>query len=584
MPSDALMTVRSALIGAALLTAGLGSANVAANPECSDPANVGTVIGGVPEISGGSGSEVATQIVMHMESNGVFLGTGNQGAIDRETCDGMLVVDRQMLDQAIDRGENGDGVYGIDHQGFTYTLGDSDFNVYTGQVSDFSDLFSSASGFNESIDYWDVSNVTTMESLFAGANSFNQKIDGWDVENVTTMENLFASATSFNQSLGDWDVSSVTNMAGLFDGAASFNQDISDWDVENVTTMESLFAGASNFNQDIGDWEVGSVTNMTGLFDGAASFNQDIGGWEVGSVTNMASLFDGASSFNQDIGDWDVASSNSFSAIFKDAGNFDQDISGWNVFEAESTTGAPAFEQMFLNTASFNQSLADWCFEIIAETPSQFSDGTSSWTESQPTFGGCFPSATGGSVTEITQDGNTYRVHTFSSSGTLDFESGGDIEYLVEAGGGAGGSLYNAGGASSGSGGEAQTNATTVDEGEYSVSVGSGGSSRSACSSGCPARRGSDSSLTGSGLSVVSSGGRGGTGYTCYQDSPSTCNWSSVSGESGYSGSSITSDINGSSQTYGNNGGSGASGWTYGYRSGSSGGSGIVIVRYQIAD
>jgi len=47
--------------------------------------------------------------------------------------------------------------------------------------------------------------------------------------------------------------------------------------------------------------------------------------------------------------------------------------------------------------------------------------------------------ATGGTVTDITQDGKEYRVHTFTSDGTFEVTRGGEVEYLVVAGGGAGG-------------------------------------------------------------------------------------------------------------------------------------------------
>jgi hypothetical protein len=48
--------------------------------------------------------------------------------------------------------------------------------------------------------------------------------------------------------------------------------------------------------------------------------------------------------------------------------------------------------------------------------------------------------ATGGTVTEITDGGIDYKVHTFTSSGTFEVLIGeADVEYLVVAGGGSGG-------------------------------------------------------------------------------------------------------------------------------------------------
>ena len=37
------------------------------------------------------------------------------------------------------------------------------------------------------IDNWDVSDITNMDNLFYGANNFNNNINKWNVSNVTTM-------------------------------------------------------------------------------------------------------------------------------------------------------------------------------------------------------------------------------------------------------------------------------------------------------------------------------------------------------------------------------------------------------------
>ena len=80
--------------------------------------------------------------------------------------------------------------------------------------------------------------------------------------------------------------------------------------------------------------------------------------------------------------------------------------------------------------------------------------------------GGIF--ATGG---VITTSGN-YRIHTFTSTGTLTVASapvGSTVEYLVVAGGGGG--QYGGGGA----GGMRTGTALSVTTGAYTVTVGAGG-------------------------------------------------------------------------------------------------------------
>ena len=54
---------------------------------------------------------------------------------------------------------------------------------------------------------------------------FNQPLNNWDVSNVTTMKSMFEECKNFNKSLNDWDVSNVTNMCEMFHECLKFN----DW-------------------------------------------------------------------------------------------------------------------------------------------------------------------------------------------------------------------------------------------------------------------------------------------------------------------------------------------------------------------
>ena len=59
---------------------------------------------------------------------------------------------------------------------------------------------------------------------------------------------MFRGATSFNQSLNKWNVSNVTNMKFMFCAAESFNQPLNNWNVSNVEDMEGMFISATSFN------------------------------------------------------------------------------------------------------------------------------------------------------------------------------------------------------------------------------------------------------------------------------------------------------------------------------------------------
>jgi len=100
-----------------------------------------------------------------------------------------------------------------------------------------------------------------------------------------------------------------------------------------------------------------------------------------------------------------------------------------------------------------------------------------------------FMSASGGSTQDVTVGGQTYRVHTFTSSGTFTVStvgSFGTVEYLVVGGGGGGGTNPGGGGGAGGfrtnvagntSGNSSGTEgAMSVSATSYGVTVGGGGS------------------------------------------------------------------------------------------------------------
>ena len=64
----------------------------------------------------------------------------------------------------------------------------------------------------------DLANVQNMSYMFANASSLTgtESMNNWDVSNVTSMRFTFFDADAFNQDIGNWDISSVQDMAEMF--------------------------------------------------------------------------------------------------------------------------------------------------------------------------------------------------------------------------------------------------------------------------------------------------------------------------------------------------------------------------------
>jgi surface protein len=148
-------------------------------------------------------------------------------------------------------------------------------------------LCTSANSFNNTslreavTDYFDQACLT---NITCGIITQYGVIGGWRVCEVTEMVSLFANfdnyqAANFNESLNDWDVSKVTTMYQMFQDAVAYNQPMNDWDVSKVTTMATMFRGAAAFNQPLNNWNVSKVTTMVGMFYDATAYNQPLCDW-----------------------------------------------------------------------------------------------------------------------------------------------------------------------------------------------------------------------------------------------------------------------------------------------------------------
>jgi len=170
--------------------------------------------------------------------------------------------------------------------------------------------------------------------------------------------------------------------------------------------------------------------------------------------------------------------------------------------------------------------------------------------------------ATGGTVTTV----GCYKIHTFTSGGTLTVSSGGKVQYLIVGGGGGGGAAGSSIASGGGGAGGFVTGCATVSTTTYTISVGGGGASVGGPAHGyCSSTNGSAGCNSSAFGITAYGGGGGGHRYGSGSDG--------ASGGGGGGGCSIPAcSIGGGKATHGSQGHNGGSG--FGYSNGHGGGGG----------
>ena len=180
-------------------------------------------------------------------------------------------------------------------------------------------------------------------------------------------------------------------------------------------------------------------------------------------------------------------------------------------FKAGATTVATVTSQTVINGVISNVSIPSAVYQgYSAGNNISISMTTATGLTTNAVTTTILSPATGGNTVVTSSDG-TYRYHAFTAGGTFNSQGVTSIEYLVVAGGGGGGgsnsnsNVGNGGGGGAGGllNGTLTINANTA----YTVVVGPGGG---ADPTGLP---GSNSTISGTGITTVTALGGGGGGY-----------------------------------------------------------------------
>ena len=122
------------------------------------------------------------------------------------------------------------------------------------------------------------------------------------------------------------------------------------------------------------------------------------------------------------------------------------------------------------SSAPGSPSAGDMWFDTTAGTNAMKVYNGTNWDQMSNKF-----SASGGTTSLY----GSYKVHTFTSSGTFTAEASGDVDYLIIAGGGGGGGGADStwhGGGGGGAGGMLSAAAFSVTAQDYTITIGAGGS------------------------------------------------------------------------------------------------------------
>ncbi len=221
-----------------------------------------------------------------------------------------------------------------------------------------------------------------------------------------------------------------------------------------------------------------------------------------------------------------------------------------------ATTVGGGSGSLTCNTAAnFTGSLPYTCLNGVF----QYTGATSCSCASDYSLSGssCVTSAcTGGTESTATISGITYKIHKFTTSGSLSCPSSRTGDVLIVGGGGGGGLDMGGGG---GGGGVVVLSSSTIGVGSSTVVVGSGGAAD---------QSGSSSTITISGSTYTALGGGDGGGYFDGRNGTSGASGGGSCADAGTGGTG-TYKTDGNSTTFGNNGGG-----TIGWRQGGGGGGG----------
>jgi surface protein len=223
------------------------------------------------------------------------------------------------------------------------------------QATNIVSMFEGASVFNKPVNSWDVSNATSFQKVFAKAAKFDQPVDNWNTGKGGNFYQMFYGAKEFNQPVGTWNTGSATNMRFMFRDTGAFNQPVNTWNTSNVSTFNSMFWNAAAFNCDITSWSLKQNVDINYLFIETGSYNQPLVGLDIGNVKSLEGVFQEAAAFNQPLDNWNTSNVSNLHHTFRGSNcAYNQPLNNWNTSNVTDLSGT------FEGNGTFNRDIGQW--------------------------------------------------------------------------------------------------------------------------------------------------------------------------------------------------------------------------------
>jgi surface protein len=226
--------------------------------------------------------------------------------------------------------------------------------------------------YNEIIDDWDMSNVTSLgtsfnDGMFRGCSNFNQSLKNWNISKVVAAQGLFMGCTSLSKlDVSNWDVSKMFRVIYMFAGCSSLQTiNVSNWNTSSFRELRQLFAGCSSIQTlDTSNWVIANLaSNDSGfleIFFGCTNLqNVDVTNWDVSTIPNFSRIFQNCSSLvNIDLSNWNTSNVNDYSFAFSSCNLLQESL---GTFVIRSTANLGGSNQMLsVSNTTFGTNLQEW--------------------------------------------------------------------------------------------------------------------------------------------------------------------------------------------------------------------------------